>query len=306
MFKRTTLRWAMIGLALMTLASCETYTRVKDAMLDYVAGGLSAPSLKKRIVVLPFHTLLPKGRRDFHVRATKLLTTLLRRSGHFVVLPSNVLTLPPVPVGGINDWYAEKIVIAGRKAGVNVVIFGMVSDLAVSTQLVGLWGFREPAPFLRVEMEVRAYNMADETLIARYSRRGELEMTDIERMLMQRGKLPLGEGVDQMIFKLCQRLARDLKSGLKRIPWTGFVVRRQGKYVVLAIGRDTGVRRGSGFEVFGPGEPIKTATGRTYRIPGTLIGRVRVVSVHARHSLALPSRGKTVADFPPGSTIQPD
>ncbi len=306
MFKRTTLRWAIIILALMSLASCSTYTRIKDAVLDYVAGGLSAPSLKKRIVILPFHTLLPEGKRNFHVRATKLLTTLLKRTGHFVVLPPSVLTLPPVPTGGINDWYAEKIVLAGRKAGVNVVIYGMVSDLAVTSQLVGLWGFREPAPFLRLEMEVRAYNMADETLVARYTRHGELEMTDIERMLMQRGKLPLGEGVDKMIFRLCKRLSRDLQSGLKRVPWTGFVTGRRGKYVVLAIGRDTGVSRGAGFEVFRPGEPIKTATGRTYRIPGPLIGRVRVVTVQARQSLALPRGGRTVDDFPPGSTIQLD
>jgi len=306
MLKRTSLRWAIIVLALITLASCETYTRVKDAVMDYVAGGLSAPSLKKRIVVLPFHTLLPEGKRDFHVRATKLMTTLLKRSGHYVVLPPSVLTLPPVPAGGINDWYAEKIVLAGKKAGVNVVLFGMVSDLAVTSRLVGLWGFREPAPFLRLEIEVRAYNMADETLVARYTRHGEMEMTDIERMLMQRGKLPLGEGVDKMIFRLCQRLSRDLQSGLKRIPWTGFVIRRQGKYVVLAIGRDTGVSPGTYFEVFRPGEPIKAATGRTYRIPGPLIGRVRVVSVSAHECLALPTGGRTVDDFPPGSTIQLD
>ncbi len=304
MFKRLIIGGAVIGL--IALASCQTYTRVKDAVLDYVAGGISSPALKKRIVVLPFHTLLVKRHRRFQVQATKLLTGLLKRSGHYVVLPPSVMSLPPVPAGGINDWYAEKIVVAGRKAGVNVVLFGTVTDLSVSTRLVGLWGFREPAPFLKLDMEVRAYSVADETLVARYSRHAEMEMTDIERMLMQRGKLPLGEGVDKMVLRLCKLLARDLTRGLKRIPWTGFVTDRRGKYLVLAIGRDSGVSPGDVFEVFRPGQPIKTATGRTYRIPGRLIGEVRVVSVHARYSLALPRGRRTVADFPPGSTIRLD
>jgi hypothetical protein len=304
MYKRMIIGVALIGL--IALGACGTYTWVKDTVLDYVAGGISSPALKKRIVVLPFHTLLPKGKRDFHLQATKLLTELLKKSGHYHVLPPTVMKLPPVPAGGINDWYAEKIVIAGRKAGVNVVLFGIVSDLSVATRLVGLWGFREPAPFLKLEIEVRAYNVADETLVARYSRSAEMEMTDIERMLMMRGKLPLGEGVDKMVLRLCKQLARDLKSGLKRVPWTGFVLERRGRYVVLGIGRDSGVSSGDVFDVFRPGEPIKTATGRTYRIPGPLIGEVRVVSVHARHSLALPRGKRKVDDFPPGSTIQID
>jgi hypothetical protein len=142
--------------------------------------------------------------------------------------------------------------------------------------------------------------------VARFSRHAEMEMTDIERMLMQRGKLPLGEGVDRMVLRLCKLLARDLTRGLKKVPWTGFVVERRGRYVVLAIGRDSGVSPGDLFEVFRPGEPIKTATGRTYRIPGRLIGTVRVVQVQARHSLAVPRGRRTVDDFPPGSTIQLD
>jgi hypothetical protein len=304
MFRRLTIAGAFIGL--IALASCQTYTQVKDAVLDYVAGGVSSPSLKKRIVVLPFYSLVRMRDRGFHMQATRLLTELLKKTGHYVILPSNVMSLPPIPAGGINDWYAEKMVIAGRKAGVNVVLFGTVTDLSVTTRLVGLWGFREPAPFLKLEIEVRAYNVADETLVARYTRAAFMEMTDIERMLMARGKLPLGEGVDKMVLRLCKRLTRDLTRGLKRIPWTGFVVARRGKYLVLAIGRDSGVSRGAVFDVFRAGTPIKTATGRTYRIPGTLIGEVRVVTVHPRDSLALPRGRRTVDDFPPGSTIQPD
>ena len=279
------------------MASCSYYRDIKETLI-----GVSTPSLKKRMAMLPFHSLLPKTKQRFHLRATRLMGTLLRQSGHYVIVSAKTLNLSPMQAAGVTDSYAEKIVAAGKKAGLNVVVVGLVTDLAVVSKLVGLWGFREPAPFLKLEMEARVYHVPSETLLMRITQSALMEMTEIETMLMRRGKLPLGEGVDKMIYKICRKLAKEIKSRLAKQHWTGFVLRRQGKMVVINAGQDCGVKQGNTFIVRRPGTPIKTATGRFYRLPGPVIGRVQVVGPGPATSLARPYR-VTVDDIPPGSTI---
>lgn len=101
------------------------------------------------------------------------------------------------------------------------------------------------------------------------------------------------DGLEEMVFQMAQAIIRDF-------PLEGYVVRRNGKDVIIDLGRTSGIRPGMRFVVFKEGEVIKhPKTGEVLDVLLKETGRIEVVNVMDKtaDAVVVSESGKLPIDY---------
>ncbi|MBW1912210.1 MAG: hypothetical protein JRI43_03360, partial [Deltaproteobacteria bacterium] len=74
-----------------------------------------------------------------------------------------------------------------------------------------------------------------------------------------------------------------------------------GKTIIISAGEDVGLSAERVFEVFGRGDSIRSASGRSLYLLGPKLGEIKTVKVMESYSSAVPLAGE---QFRPGQVIK--
>lgn len=188
-----------------------------------------------------------------------------------------------------------------RKAdemGMNILVTNVLEPLNYTAKKRGIWPFRKLKGEYEVAMLVNAVDIINGTLI--------VSSRDIDRIKM--GPVPEGqktpppwgeEAMNDVLNDMQKGQASTLLDALSRQEWREKITLDGGK-IKINGGADIGIAKGSVFEVFGRGEPIKSITGKEFYAQGMTIGEIRVTDVFEDHSFAVPLGDKI---FENGQTI---
>ena len=185
-------------LCLALLAGCGMPEVVKDSY-EYVTSLFDKgdSSLRKRLVVVPFHSGI-KGLNARAMALSKILVSRLPGQGNLVLVKLETLQKEMDKIGARIRDPQERMLVAGRRLGINTILTGRITDLSVSYRFKGVYGFRDNTPFLGLEFDLSLYDVTTGTLLSQTSKRQELALTDMESENIKLGKAPPVKKVDEL------------------------------------------------------------------------------------------------------------
>lgn len=274
----------LLLIAAILMTGCGFTSEVKNKVVDYWDG--KDGGLRKRVSVAPFTSSVA----DLKAQATALqmaITKTLGQQGGVVVLEFAALEQEAEKVPANIRNPEDRAYEAGRLMGLNAVLAGNITDLSVHRQLKGIYGFRDNAPFLALEMELRLLDMTTGTVLAQESFRRQEVINDVEAD----GITLSGAKPDpNLVNKLLAQATKDAESWvLAKVaaqPWGGTILQVEGDKVLLTAGRDTGLPVGAVLTVYALGERIKAGTGQEIHLPGPVVGKLQLTELGPRNSWA--------------------
>jgi hypothetical protein len=274
----------LLLMAAILMTGCGFTAEVKNKVVDYWDG--KDGGLRKRVSVAPFTSSLP----DMKAQATALqmaIAKTLGQQGGVVVLDFAALEQEAEKVPASIQNPEDRAYEAGRLLGLNAVLAGNITDLSVQRQMKGIYGFRDNAPFLALEVELRLLDMTTSTVLAQDSFRRQEVISDVEA----EGITMSGAKPDpNLVNKLLAQVTKDAESWvvgkIAAQPWGGAILKVEGDKVLITAGRDTGLPVGSVLTVYSLGERIKAGTGQEIVLPGPAVGKIQLTELGARNSWA--------------------
>jgi len=271
---------ALLVLAALLLGGCGVTTKV----VEYWEGQDS--SLRKRVSVAPFsasqEALKPQAQA-----MQKIIAKGLEQQGGLVLIDFASLDQEmeklPQKSGSAEDLAYE----AGRRLGLNTVLAGNLTDLAVVRQMKGIYGFRDNAPFLALEGEFRLLDMTTSTILAQTSFRQQTVISDVEaEAITMNNAAPDAKIVAKLVAEMTKEAQAWIQAKINAQPWGGTVLEVQGDKVLITVGRDTGLPTGTNLVVYALGERIKCGTGQEICLTGPAVAKVRLLELGARTAWA--------------------
>jgi len=284
--KRDIFRWVfpvILSFFLIQWSGCSTtksvYRKVKPGN-----GGL-----RKRVLVLPFIDQAKVGGSKA-AQITTSLTNLLKKEGGFIVQKGmkpmfSTQKIRSSEFGIIIDPDLAK---RAEELGMNVLIMGVLNPFEETTRKTGIWPLRKSRREIEVSMLVNTIDVISGTLF----------MSNLET---RRIKIPEDasewEGdkkqIDgQLLEKELSRILASQTSAITRTlmdrPWYGRIISANQKTVMINAGKDIGLTQGRKFDVFGRGESILSASGKSFYLLGPKVGVIKAVSVMQSHSSTVP------------------
>jgi hypothetical protein len=107
------------------------------------------------------------------------------------------------------------------------------------------------------------------------------------------------EAMNKILDDVQETQASTLQKALAKQEWKEKIILDGGK-IKINGGADIGITKGSVFEVFGRGVPVKSVTGKEYYVQGMKAGEITVTDVSGDYSFAAPLDNKI---FESGQTI---
>ncbi|MFH1060854.1 MAG: hypothetical protein V1797_19505 [Pseudomonadota bacterium] len=284
---RTTPHLAAGLLVLMTallVTGCGFSSEVKSKVVDYWEGKDSG--LRKRVSVAPFTSSLPDLKPQ-GIALQKAITKSLGNQGGVVVVDFSALEQESQKVPNSIQNPEDRAYEAGRLLGLNAVLAGNITDLSVQRQMKGIYGFRDNAPFLSLEVELRLLDMTSSTVLAQESFRRQAVISDVEAEgIGLSGAKPSPDLVNKMLAEVTKDAESWVASSIVTQPWGGTVLKVEGDKVLVTVGRDTGLPTGAVLVVYSLGERIRCGTGQEICLPGPMVGKIRLDELGARNSWA--------------------
>ncbi|RJX35210.1 MAG: hypothetical protein C4525_04690 [Desulfarculus sp.] len=285
-------------------AGCGLPQKVSDAWFDLMDS--RDTNLRKRVVVAPFVSRFP------HLRARAQAVGLavaqrLEKQGGIVLVDFKLLqdALTKVDPGIKNN--EERIVAAAKTLGLNTVLSGALTNLALQYDKTGIYGFRENEPFALLELNLRLIDVATGVLLAEGVQDSKLKLSDLVATNITLGQPYPADVLNKLQADLVPPTVKWVGRNVAAQAWTGFVLALQGGQVKVTVGRDTGLSVGDLLVVYGRGTQIRSGSGRILFLPGAPVGRLKLVKLDARSSWAVPmaeAGGKKPGPFEPGQTLR--
>ncbi len=279
--------------------------------------------LRKRVLVLPM--LDQQGLGDERVEdLTAGLVELLDQDPNLVVrlvnepLPTTVKSRSPEFGIIVEPDLAKK----AEEMGMNVLITSVMNPFEVIDHGPGLWPLnRIPVwPFtgkgreIEVSMVINALDITNGTLFLTSLKRKRLEVPereDDESLIVKEQEPRTDEEIiaavpDRLKQKALEEILREqaesVREKLREQAWSGRVLSAGPEDIIINAGRDVGLSEGDVFEVFTRGEPVRSASGRSFYLVGDKVGEIRTVKVMDRYAAAEPLDGN---GFSAGQLIRP-
>ena len=279
--------FGFLPLFVVLTAGCATTHRIYSSVLPEKSG------LKKRILVLPIFDQAALGESRIRSIESILISTLTKDGNVVVAAPSN----PDAP-SDKSKLTRYGIVIdpdQAKKAsqmGMNVLITAFISPPDFSSKKGGVWPFRRVKHEAEMSMVVNAFDVITGTLFLSHieSRKVKAEVDSFEEEQEgQASKPEINEkGSEKALNQIVEAQASAVSRASRGQPWSGRILSAGTQGVTLSAGKDVGLSVGTIFEVFGVGEPIKSADG-TFLVPlGIKVGEVKVTEVMESEALAEP------------------
>ena len=293
----------VLGLLLVFMvltAGCATTYRIYSSVVSERSG------LKKRILVLPILDQAALGDDKIKRIESVLISTLTKDGNVVVAAPSNSGTpsdkkrLPRYGIV-IDPDQAKR---AGQM-GMNVLLTAFISPLDYTSKKSGIWPFRKVKHEAELSMVLNAFDVISGTLfLSRIeSRKIRAEVDAFEEE--QEGQSSKPEIEEKRAEKALNQIVEDQVSAvltaLRGQPWSGRILSAGSETVTISAGKDVGLTVGTLFEVFGMGEPIRSADGTSLIPLGIKVGEVKVTEVMESEALAEPINNGL---FSPGQVIR--
>lgn len=271
---------ALLVLAALLLGGCGMTTKV----VEYWEGQDS--SLRKRVSVAPFSANLEVLKPQAQAMQ-KIIAKGLEQQGGLVLLDfaslDQEMAQLPQKSGSAEDLAYE----AGRRMGLNTVLAGNLTDLAVVRQMKGIYGFRDNAPFLTLEGEFRLLDMTTSTILAQTSFRQQEVISDVDAEgITMNNATPDPKVVAKLVAEMTKEVQAWVQGKINAQPWGGTVLEVKGDKVLLTVGRDTGLPTGASLVIYALGDRIKCGTGQEICLTGPPVAKVRLLELGARSSWA--------------------
>ena len=291
----------LLPLFLILAGGCATTQRIYSSVMS------DNPSLKKRILVLPIVDQAALGEDKIKTFESFLVSALTKDGNVVVVAPSNPRTPPPdrmkQPGYGIviDAEQAKK----ADQMGMNVLITAFISPIDFSSRRWGIWPFRKVKHEAEISMVINAFDVITGTLfLSRIESRkikAQLDFDEVEQEA-QGSKPQIDEGVaEKTLNEIVQDQASFVAEAMRKQPWSGRILSSGAEGVTVSAGKDVGLSPGTLFEVFGLGEPIRSADGIFLTPLGIKVGEIKVKEVMESKALAEPVDGGV---FSPGQVIR--
>lgn len=271
-------------MAAVLLTGCGFTSEVKNKVVDYWDG--KDGGLRKRVSVAPFTTSVPDLKAQ-SIALQKAVTNTLNQQGGVVVVDFATLEQESEQVPKSIQNPEDRAYEAGRLLGLNAVLAGNITDLSVQRQMKGIYGFRDNAPFLTLEVEMRLLDMTSSTVLAQESFRRQEVINDVEADgITMSGAKPDPNLVNKLLAQTTKDAESWVVGKIASQPWGGTVLKVEGDKVLITAGRDTGLPVGSVLTVYSLGERIRCGTGQEICLPGPPVGRIQITELGARNSWA--------------------
>jgi hypothetical protein len=279
---------------------CATSQRLYSSVVADKSG------LKKRILVLPILDQAALGENRIKGIESILVSSLTKDGNVVVVAPSN----PGAP-SDKTRLPRHGIVIDPDQAkradqmGMNVLITAFISPIDFSSRKGGIWPFRKVKHEGEISMVINAFDVITGTLFLSQSEsrkiKAEVDFAEGEREEPASRPEVDEKAAEKALNQIVQDQASAVSNALRGQPWSGRILSAGTEGVTVSAGKDIGLSAGTLFEVFGMGEPIRSADG-TFLIPlGIKVGEVRVKEVMESKALAEPVNNGL---FSPGQVIR--
>jgi hypothetical protein len=279
---------------------CATTHRIYSSVMPDHSG------LKKRILVLPILDQAALGEERIKGIESILISALTKDGNVVVVAPSNPGASPDrskLPRHGIviDPEQAKK----ADQMGMNVLITAFISPVDFSSRKWGIWPFRKVKHEGEISMVINAFDVITGTLFLSHieSRKIKAEIDfDEGEQDGQAFKPEIDErAAEKALNQIVQDQASAVSKALKGQPWSGRILSTGSQGFTISAGKDVGLNAGTLFEVFGMGEPIRSADGTVLVPLGIKVGEVKVKEVMESRALAEP-----ISDglFSPGQVIR--
>ncbi len=295
------------AIILFAVPGCSTTKSVLEVISPKAVAEKILPTksgLKKRVMVLPLvdDARLGSGRA---AETTASFIKLLRKSPYLLVYqaPEGV----PLPKRGrhikLSILTNPALIKRAEDLDINTLISGTINPIEITDKKTAFWTwpFRKALKSYVVTVIIFVVGVQDGTI---YMINNEsVEMTFREDKLKDQDQ---GKIIDRVLKKamprILKRQSKAVNRGLVREPWSGRILSIENNSIMINAGSEVGVKPGQEFTVFAQGETIACKDGKSLKILGKKLGKIKVTSIMERHSLAVPvgegefSEGQVVRD----------
>jgi hypothetical protein len=245
--------------------------------------------LKKKVMVLSVIDQAGIGEEKSE-QITASLVELLKKDKHLIVHRSTTPIPPPSKIRSPQYGMTMDPELAQRSEtmGMQAVITGILTPFEFDSQKSGIWPFRKVKRTCEISMIVNVFDVTTNTLLltelkgAKIKTKRDVSEGQEEKRAINKQK------VDQALSVILDDQASAIKKALKNQPWTGRLISADGKKIMINGGKDVGITAGSVFEVFGEGESITTASGRTIYLFGPKLGDIKADEVTENYASVVP------------------
>jgi hypothetical protein len=243
--------------------------------------------LKKRVLVVPITNMA--GLSDQKAaQLTESWVKLLKKDNSLSVTLLTEFKGPQSTTtsserGVVTD---PELIKKSEEMGMNVLITQVLEPFDYTAKKRGIWPFRKNKGEYAVAMLVNAVDIINGTLIV------SSRNTDAIKM----GPVPEGEktppqwsdaAMNEVLDDILESQASTIQKTLEKQEWREKITLVDGK-IRINGGAEIGVTKGSVFEVFDKGSPVKSIAGKEYYVQGMKIGEVTVTDVSEDHAFAAP------------------
>lgn len=253
-----------------------------------VSTGPDRSGLRKRVLLVPFLNQAAISEKRME-EITSLFVSLLEKDPNILLekttepLPSTMKMRSP-QFGIVTDAGLAK---KAEELGVNVLMTVVVNPYDVRLKRSGIWPLRKTKQEVDVSVVVNGLDLFNGTLFLSHSENEKLDLAideDEEFEEEVSAKKPGMPQLDEKVFhrtlsRILERQAAVVQSAMRNLPWTGRILSSDGNKIVISAGKRVGVSPDRVFEVFGRGDQVRSASGKSIYLLGPKVGEVRTVEV---------------------------
>jgi hypothetical protein len=253
---------------------------------------LPGSGLKKRVMVLP---LVDQG--GFDQDQVSLATTefiqFLKESSQLLLsrVPETMSSDIGVRSSRFGIVTHPLLIKRAGELGINAFIAGVFSPIDISTGKRGIWPFRDLCKIYLISMSVNVVDITSGTILLTKVASADFSVP-LEEAKGGDDKKFISENSKEIIAKIIKIQGSAIVESLSEEPWMGRILTVSNGNIRINAGKDVGLHPGQIFEVFSPGEPIRSGTGAFIAALGKKAGEIKVSSVTEREAFAVSIGGK--------------
>lgn len=257
-------------------------------------------SLKKRVLLLPFMDRADLGKERVD-SMTQTFMAHLNRNTRLILheakepIPSNLQMRSPEFGVVIDPARARR----AEEMGMNILLTVIINPFEFPSRTKGIWPLRYTKKQLEISMSVSALDITNGTLLLSQVESRKFDLLEDLMEWEEKSEKELRKNIDEKelaeaVAEILEDQAQAVAGALNQQPWSGRILSADREKVIISAGKDVGIETGNVFEVFDRGEPIRSASGRSYYLLGPKIGEVKTVQVMDSYASAVPLADTTL------------
>ncbi|MCG6908890.1 MAG: hypothetical protein LJE94_02060 [Deltaproteobacteria bacterium] len=252
--------------------------------------GRSGHHLKKRVCITRFEDHKRFGdaylKRPFQESLTETLTKKCWKPVFIIPgqpdYPEAYEKLPMLDSGLVDNM---ALIETGRDNGFNAVITGTINDIRQRNETGWISGEHT---YLQVTVTAEIYDTQTgaKLLDKTYLREVEIDVVEASETEKESGYFDI-IAIENIFERIVADMSNDICKTVSNIHWIGFIVDSNGQNAVISSGLKTGLKTGDHLYVYRNDQVMAGAFGSQYRIPGPVIGELKVVAVTEESATAV-------------------